>query len=77
ATQAAESVGPDVPLGVSTARAAGGPGAVIRLSPAPPGGTDRQAAASVLAERLVTAQGGKLSVADGALELRVGQGLSA
>ena len=83
ATEAAENVEQLVPLSVGTARH--GAGALIRLSPVPPSmravtaesstepaSADRHRATSIFAERLITAQGGRLSLEDGALEIYVG-----
>lgn len=86
ATEAAESAEQQVPLSVGTMRR--GSGAVISLSPIPPSAhgiahattvspgeapvADRHRATSIFAERLISAQGGHLSLENGALEIYVG-----
>lgn len=68
-TDAASASGPDRPLMIATAR--NGPRAVIRISPVH-NGERADAASSVLAARLIAAQGGEISVDAGALSLVVG-----
>jgi signal transduction histidine kinase len=86
ATEAAESAEQQVPLSVVTTRR--GSGAVISLSPIPPSARrlahatdesaaetsvpDRNRVTSIFAERLITAQGGRLALENGALEICVG-----
>ncbi len=69
AVDAAEASGPERPLTISTARA--GQAAIIRLSPA--GQRELDQGPPIFAARLISVQGGTVSVDAEGLSLRVGQ----
>lgn len=68
--ESANQTGSEIPLSISTARE--GARAIVRVTPSPAAAGDANAPTSIFAERLITVQGGELTVHGGGLDVRIG-----